>query len=147
MKPGDAINGVTADAGKMRHSHVAATTFINERKARNPFVVGRKTRAHSIQKTLIDLVNDLEMSRQQFAKKINAPFLQRLRQQGVIGVSESRARYIPCFFPAKSMFIHEQTHQLSNGDGGMRVVKLDCPSFVESRGRITKERMNSQHVL
>src|SRR4030095_8841235 len=77
----DAVDHVAADAREMCHAHVTLPAFINERESRYARVVAWKVRAHFFKKTPIDLVNDLEVPRQQPAEKIDTPFLERLRQQ------------------------------------------------------------------
>ena len=131
----------------MCHAHVARPAFVNQRKPREPRVIAGKSRAHFIEKTVVDLVDDLEMPRQQRAEKIDRPLLQRLGHQGVIRVGKGRARHRPRFLPAKRVLIHEQPHQLRDGDRRMRVVELHGPLFVEGRGRPAEQRVDAQHVL
>ena len=132
---------------EIRHAHVARPAFVDEREPREPRVVAGECGAHFVEEAAIDLVDDLEMPRQQRAEEIDGPLLQRLGQQGVIRVGESRARHRPRFFPAERVLIHEQPHQLRDGDRGMRVVELHGPFFMEGRGRAAEQRVDAQHVL
>ena len=45
------------------------------------------------------------------------------------------------------MLVHEQAHQLRDGDRRVRVVELHGPFFVEGRGRAAEQRVDAQHVL
>ena len=132
---------------RLRHAHVARPAFIDEREPREPRVVAGKCGAHFVEEAAVDFEDDLEMPRQQRAEEIDRPFLQRLGQQRVIGVGEGRARHRPRFVPAERVLVHEQAHQLRDGDRRVRVVELHGPFFVEGRGRAAEQRVDAQHVL
>ena len=147
MELRDAVDRVAADAREMRHAHVARPAFINEREPREPRVVAGECGAHFVEEAAVNLEDDLEMPREQRAEEIDRPLLQRLGEQRVIRVGESRARHGPRFFPAERVLIHEQAHQLRDRDRGMRVVELHGPFFMERRGRAAEQRVDAQHVL
>ena len=65
----------------------------------------------------------------------------------MICVGGRRARHQPGFIPAKSVLIHEQSHQLGNCYRRVCVVKLHRPFFMKRRGFAAEQRMNTQHVL
>ena len=144
---GDAVDRVAADAGEMRHAHVAWPAFVDEREPRESRVVAGKSGAHFVEEAAVDLEDDLEMPRKQRAEEIDRPLLQRLGEQRVIRVGEGRASHRPRFVPAERVFVHEQAHQLRDGDRGVRVVELHGPFFVEGRGRAAEQRLDAQHVL
>ena len=129
----DAVDRVAADAREVRHAHVAWSAFVDEREPRESRVVAGKSGAHFVEEATIDLEDDLEMPRKQRAEEIDRPLLQRLGEQRVIRVGERRASHRPRFVPAERVFVHEQAHQLRDGDRGVRVVELHGPFFVEGR--------------
>src|SRR4030095_336357 len=69
MERRDAIDRVAADAGEMRHAHIPFSGFIDQRQAPEYFVVAWITRAHAVEEVAIDLVDDLQVARQELAKK------------------------------------------------------------------------------
>ena len=56
----DAVDGVAADAGQVRHAHVALAGFIDERQARDALLVAEEGHAHFVEEARVDLVDDLE---------------------------------------------------------------------------------------
>ena len=132
---------------EIRHAHIARPAFVDEREAREPRVVAGKCGAHFVEEAAVDLEDDLEMPREQRAEEIDRPLLQRLGEQRVIRVGERRARHRPRFVPAERVLVHEQSHQLRDGDRRVRVVELHRPLFVEGRGRAAEQRVDAQHVL
>ena len=143
----DAVDRVAADAREVRHAHVARPAFIDEREPREPRVVAGKSGAHFVEEAAVDFEDDLEMPRKQRAEEIDRPLLQRLGEQRVIRVGEGRARDRPRFVPAERVLVHEQAHQLRDGDRGMRVVELHGPFFMEVGGSAAEQRVDAQHVL
>ncbi len=79
----------------------------------------------AIEEARVDLVDDLQMARQQPLHQRDRPLLQRLRQQRVIGVAERALGDRPGALPGQRRLVDEQAHQLGHGQRGMRVVQLD----------------------
>ena len=140
---GDAVNRVAAYACEMRHAHVAWPVFVDEREPRESRVVVGKSGAHFLEEATIDFEDDLEMPRKQRAEEIDRPLLQCLGEQRVIRVGECSASHRPRFVPAESMFVHEQAHQLRDGDRGVRVIELHGPFFMEVGGSAADQRLDA----
>src|SRR5208337_2836552 len=80
-----------------------------------------------------DFEDNLEMTRNQQLKIFNRPLLERLGQQGMVGVCQRSTRQIPGFVPSQPRLIEQNPHQLRRRQGRMRVVELDC-DLVGERG-------------
>ncbi len=121
---GHPIDGVTAHRRQMGHAHIARTALIDNRQPCQTLRLMGKPHAYLIEKTAVDLVNDLQMARQHRLKQRHRPLLQRLRQQGVIGVGKGLLRDPPGRIPIELVLIHQQPHQLRHRNGRMGVVQL-----------------------
>ncbi len=77
------------------------------------------------QEALVDLVDDLYVTRQDGLEELHRPGLQRFRHQGVVGVGEDARGDVPGLVPVEAFLIHHDTHQFGDGDGRMGVVQLD----------------------
>ena len=74
--------------------------------------------------------------------------LQRLGQQGVVGVGEGRAGDLPGLVPVHAVLVDQQAHQLGHGDRRVGVVELDGELLVEARpGRPASLDAGADHVL
>ena len=102
----------------------------------------------SVEKAAVDLMDDLQVSRQHRLQQRHRPLLQRLRRQRVIRETDARLRDFPCFLPGDVFFIDEEPHQLGDRQRGMRVVQLnrdlvgeiskrrrDCCSYLRTMSR------------
>ena len=65
------------------------------------------------------------MARQHHLEPGERPFLERFRQQGVIGVGQRSLRQIPGLVPAEMRLIEQDPHQLRYRHRRMRVVELN----------------------
>src|SRR5438045_6079641 len=113
---------MTPDCREVSHSNRPRGTFIDERQAREPPLVSRKFFPHVDKETAVYFVNNLEVARKEGSEEIDAPFLQRLGQESVIGVGKGGAGYIPSCVPFELILIHQQSHQLRDGNRRVRVV-------------------------
>ena len=143
----DAVDVVAADRGQMRHADVAFAAFVNQRQPRHAGVVAGKPDAHFVQETAVDFVNDFQMPRQQRAEERHRPLFQRLGQQRVVGVGKGVARDVPGGVPVQRVLVHQQAHQLGDGQRRMRVVELHGPFLVELLQRPAEQPMHAEHVL
>ena len=88
MQLRNAVHRVAADAGEVRHAHVALAGLVDEREARDARFVAEEAQPRLVEEARVDLVHDLEMPRQNLAEHRERPALQRFGQQRVIGVAE-----------------------------------------------------------
>ncbi|MNM92764.1 hypothetical protein D3C81_1051080 [compost metagenome] len=142
-----AVDGVTANARQMGHAHVALTMLADQREPRQPRFVAIETDAHLVQEARVDLVDDFQVARQDALEQRQRPLLQRLRQQGVVGVGEGAAGDVPGFVPGQAMVVDQQPHQLGNAHRRVGVVQLYRELLVEARDRQALGGEQAQHVL
>ena len=102
---------------------------------------------HHAQEAGIDLVNDLQLPRQQLLKQLHPPGFQRLRQQRVVGVAEAGGGDRPGAVPVQPLLIDQQPHQFGHSDGWVGVVELDGELALEFAHWQPLVAQNPQHVL
>ena len=74
---------------------------------------------------LVDHLDDLHVARQDAAHQPGRPPLQRLGQQGVVGIVQRPPRQVLRAVEGQAVHVHQQADQLGPGDGGVGVVQLD----------------------
>ena len=74
---------------------------------------------------VVDLLDDLEVTRQQFADELGRPHFQGFRKQGVAGVVEGLVGDLPSGVPIVAVLVHEDAHELRNADDRVGVVELE----------------------
>ena len=87
----DAIDPMTADDREMRHAHAAIAAVVDDRQAPQPLLISGVTLFDRLQEVAVDQIDDLQMPRQQALEHRHRPCLERLGQQGVIGVRKHAA--------------------------------------------------------
>ena len=75
------------------------------------------------------------------------PLFEGLGEHRVVGVAEASLRDLPCLLPPDGVFVHEQPHQLRDGNRRMGVVQLDGESLVERLRPSAHQAVDPQHVL
>src|SRR3569833_3641559 len=118
------VVGVSADTSLVRHAHVTATILIDERHPYDPGFIAQEAYADLVEETRVDLVNDLEVSRQDLGEYRYGPVLQCLRQQRMVGIGKGPARDRPGSIPIQRVLIHEEPQELGKGKGWLFVVLL-----------------------
>ena len=91
VKLGHAIHRVAADNGQMRHPHHLHPALFDQRERLLHRSVPGPLRFHLLQEAFVDLEDDLKMAGKDLLKQADAPLLQRLGEQRMIGVRK-RAR-------------------------------------------------------
>jgi hypothetical protein len=125
----DAVDPARAVEGQRPHAHAPPVRLIDQRDGGH---VERPTRrpascvlALLLEVQPVDQVDDLHVARQQPLHQLHRPRLQRLRQQGVVGVMQGVGGDLPRILPGEVVLLHQDAHQLRHGDGRMGVVELD----------------------
>ena len=77
------------------------------------------------QKAPVDLVDDFQVPRHDALEQGHGPFLEGLRQQRVIRVAHRRLRDLPRGVPGQLPLVHQDAHQLGDGQRRMRVVQVN----------------------
>ena len=147
MKLRDAVDGVAADAGEVRHAHVTLSALVDQRHAGDPRIVAEEANAHLLEELRVDFLDDLQMPRQHAAEYLQRPALQRLGQQRVVGVGEGTARDGPRLAPWQQRLIDQQAHQFGDGDRRMRIVELHRKFLVKLVDRQLLRPQYAHHVL
>ena len=147
MQRGHAVDGVAAHAGQVRHAHIALAVLVDQRQSAQQGVITREGGAHFLQEGGVDFENDLQMPWQHRAEQRQRPALQRLGQQGVVGVGEGLAGDVPGFVPLQVLLVDEQAHQLGHRHRRMGVVELHRELFVEAAQGQALGAHDAQHVL
>src|SRR5512145_2232591 len=111
--------------GQMRHAYLLLRTLFNEGHAPHAIKVSRPRRDHLLQKTSIDVIDKRQMAWQDVFQQGDWPFLQCLREQGVISVRRHRLGEFPCCIPGYAMFIKEYAHTFRDGQGRVGVIEMD----------------------
>ena len=99
--------------------------LLDQAHARDAALVAGEAGPDVIEQAAVDLVDDLEVARQQHLEPRERPLLQRLGQQRVVGVGERPLREVPGLVPAELRLVEQDPHQLGHGQGRVRVVELD----------------------
>src|SRR5690242_17978069 len=97
------------DSGEVSHAYKTRTALIDNRHPREPLLIAGELRSDVFQEAVIDLVNDLEVARQQATKNFDWPFFQSFGKQGVVGVGYCLARHLPGHVPSKLVLIYQQS--------------------------------------
>ena len=88
---------------------------------------------------MIDLVDELQVTRQHPAKQRHRPALERLGQDGVVGVGKGPGRHLPGCLPIELLEVDQQPHELGDGERRVRIVELD--------GRLVREAGKHRQAL
>ena len=112
---GHAVGAVRADDGQVGHADVLARAFLDQAHARDAALVAGEAGPHVIEQAAVDLVDDLQVTRQQHLEPGDRPLLQRLRQQRVVGVGQRPLRQVPGLVPAEVRLVEQNAHQLGHG--------------------------------
>src|SRR4051812_47454924 len=118
MHRGDAVNSMTADSSKMRHADALLAFLADQRHPGEACVIIRKPFADLIKESAVDLIDDLQMTWEQFAEYGQWPGFQRLGKQCMVGEAECLHGDGPRRIPIEPAFIHEEPHQFGNADRG-----------------------------
>ena len=109
----------------MAHPHPAAEQLVDHRHVGEVRVAVLRPGAQALQHVLVDLVDDLEVPRQQPLDEPDRPALERLGHQRVVGVVDGAAGDRPGLLPGVPVLVDEEPHQLRHRDRRVGVVELD----------------------
>src|SRR5262245_40218542 len=108
----------------MGHAHPSGRFLLYQTDPTHERFIPRKSAAHILEEAAIDLVDDLQLSRNEYLEQADRPFFESLGQQRVVRVGESTERNLPRLIPRATRLIEQDPHQLSNAQCRMRVVHL-----------------------
>jgi hypothetical protein len=129
MDRGHAIGAVRADNRQIRHAHLFDGPLFDQAHARDARLVAGITPPHLVEEPVVNLMDDLEMPRQNVLEPGNRPALERFGKQRMIRVGEDPLRDGPRLIPAEAGVVQQNSHQLRNPHGRMSVVQLNGHLF------------------
>jgi hypothetical protein len=124
MQRGYAVHRVAPDNREVRHADTLPPAFPDEGHALNALLVAGPALSDLLKEAIVNLVNDLEVARQDLLQQFDWPRLQSLRHQRVVGVPANRARPLPGLIPFDAVLVNQRPHQLGHRQRGMRIVHL-----------------------
>lgn len=83
-----AVDLVGADDGEERHAHHLGLGFFNDGYAAEDVSVVGEGLLHGLQEIQVDVVDDLEVAREQVLDEADGPFLKSFREDRMIGISK-----------------------------------------------------------
>ena len=107
-------------------------------------VVAGIARADVVQEAPVDLVDDLEVPRQEQLEELDRPLLQRLGQQRVVGVGQGADGEVPGLVPAELRLVEQDAHQLGHGHRRVGVVELDGDLVGQRRPVVRRRRAEAR---
>ena len=73
----------------------------------------------------VDLFHDLVNSGKQSGEKVDGPFFQSFRHDGMVGIGTGSGGDVPCFIPAETVIIKQDSHQFRYSHGRVGIVELE----------------------
>ena len=128
---GHAVDVGAAVGGQVGHAH--GVTGVDGHVLGG--VVGNALGLELGRELVLDLLDDFEVTRQQFADELGRPDFQSFRKQGVAGVVEGVTGDIPSGVPVVVVFVHEDAHELRDANDRVGVVQLEV-DLVREGGQI-----------
>ena len=118
----DTVDREGCRAGHERHAHLAVVDNCHAAFSR---LVARELVLDGEQEAAVNLLDNLIDTRQQAGEELNGPLLERLGHDGVVRVCAGLACDCPRLFPAESLLVHQDAHELRHRDRGVGVVHLE----------------------
>ena len=94
-------------------------------------VISRIFRLNIKNKTTVDLFDDLVYTRKQSGEQLYWPFFKCLCHNCMVGVSNTFGCNCPCIIPAKSFFVHKDTHKFCYSYCRMSIIHLESNFFMK----------------
>ena len=116
---------MAADGRQVGHAQTAAVLLVDDRHPLELLRIFGITPAHLVEKALVDLVDDLQVPRQDALEERDRPGFERFGHQRVVGIRTGLARDVPGAIPVEPVDVEQHAHQLRDGERGMRIVQLD----------------------
>src|SRR5262249_24484258 len=102
--------------------------------------------AHVVEEAAVDLVDDLQLAREQQFERIHRPALERLRQPRVVGVGQGGHGQVPRLVPPEPGAGGQNTHHLGDGGGRVRVAELNGDLVGQRVPRVSKAPKAPQDI-
>ena len=143
----DPVDGVGADDGEVRHADRLHGVLLDEGEpARLPAVTGVSPR-HLGEEAPVDLVDELEVAREETPQQPDRPDLERLGEDRVVRVGERGDADLPGSIPLQPLAVDQDPHQLRDRQGRVGVVELDGHLIRQALDRRVLDRVAPEDVL
>ena len=124
-----AVGAVRGDNGQIGHPDVLLLPLLDQADPGEAPLVAGKAGANVVHEPPVDLVDDLEMTRNEELHPFDRPALERLGQQSMIGVGERALGEVESLIPPEMRVVEQNAHELRRRQGGMGIVHLDRRLF------------------
>ena len=131
----DAVHRRGADDGEVGHADLLAALLVDDAHALEARDIAGVDGGDGAQEAGVDLEDDLDVAREEARHHRDAPALQGLREDGVVGVADAGGGDLPGVVPAEVLAVHEDAHKLRDGEGGVGVVELEEHALGEALER------------
>ncbi|MNO95887.1 hypothetical protein D3C76_875410 [compost metagenome] len=142
-----AVDAVRAEERQVAHAHPTAVVFLDQRHRPQHVEIMQAFGAQGVDMVGVDQVDDLHVPGQHALHQRHRPRLERLGQQGVVGVGQGPDRHFPGFVPGDLVLIDQQPHQLGHGNRGVGIVELDGGGIGQVEQAVMHVQVASQQVL
>ena len=148
VKLGHPVHPVRADKSEMAHAQLAVAVLVDQRNGCQPIVKPFWILVFcGLDVLRIDPVDDLQMPRQDALEQVHRPGLERLGEEGVVGVGERADCDAPGIGPWQAMLVSQQSHQLCDRDAGVRIVELNRGPLRKKMQVAVGETMTRDQIL
>ena len=122
---GNAVDARGADDRKVGHTHIALAVLVDQRHAGQAVLIAGVDAGDLAEEAPVDLVDDLEVTREQALHHRHGPLLERLGEDRVVRVARRAAREVPGRIPVNALLVDEDAHELGDDERGVRLVQVD----------------------
>ncbi len=136
MQFGHPVHFLTSNDRQISHSHHLRLRFLDDRDRRQQVAPVGDFLLHHLEELHVDLVDDLEVPREQILHQGHRPLLQGLRKDGMIRVSKGVGHNAPRLGPFQTFDVDQNSLQFHDCQRRMRIVQLDGHHVRKLRPRL-----------
>lgn len=122
---GHTVNLLGPDNGQERHANHLRLGLFDNGHSSQELTVFRELALDALQEEQVDIVDDLQMSREEVLEEWNGPFLQCFGEHGMVSVSKGLGHDVPCLVPLKTFEVDQNALQFHNRKSRMGIIELD----------------------
>lgn len=125
VKLSHAVDLVGPDDSEVCHADHLGLRLLDDRNPAKDIAIFGEHLLHLLEEEHVNVVDDLQMARQQVLDQTDRPLLQRLRQDGVVGIAKCVRHDVPGLIPVETFEIDQNTLQLHHSERRMSVIELN----------------------
>ena len=122
VQPADPVDAVAPGDAQVGHVHLVIS---QDGHAGDPVPVARKLVPQHVAQAAVHFLHDHVDARQLTADQVLRPAFQRFLHDGMVGVGHAAHGDLLRLIPAQPFLIHQQAHELRDGEAGMGVVDME----------------------